>query len=594
MSRQNLASMMRSKCALYEESVAMCFKEGDSWQQISYRELGERIEHAARGLLELGIVSGDRVGILAQNSPEWAIADFAIQCVGGITVPIYATNTAGQAEYIARDAGLRVMFAGGAEEYAKIASFVDGSTIEHVVILDSTPVERTRGTLSFSELMAKGRESLRGAELEVLMAGISQDDVATIIYTSGTTGEPKGVMLTHGNFFHQFRAVNEWFSVTPEDRSLSFLPLSHVYERTWSYYVFSCGAQNWYVRDPKQVINYLAEVRPTAMVSAPRLYEKIYSAVHDKLSQASALRQKLFHWAVDTGRNYATAKHGGEPIKPLLKLKHAVADKLVLHKIRDIVGGPKNFFSAGGAAMAAEIEDLFFAAGILVCRGYGLTETSPMITANCPNAFRFGTVGRPVVDCEIKIAEDGEILAKGPNVMKGYYNKPEATAQVLRDGWLYTGDIGELSDDGYLTITDRKKDLIITSGGKNVAPQRIETAVGKDHYIEQIAVVGERRPFISALIVPFFSALEDLAKRENWQFKSRVELVRLPEVLKFFRERIDAQSGELAHYERIKEFRLLPDDFTLDGGEITPTLKVKRASIAAKYHDLVEEIYGRA
>ena len=484
------------------------------------------------------------------------------------------------------------MFAGSAEEREKIDTFVKASTIERVVVLDGSPFEPCETMLSFSELLAKGRESQRVEELESLLGGISKEDVATIIYTSGTTGEPKGVMLTHGNFFHQFRAMDGWFSVTPEDRSLSFLPLSHVYERTWSYYVFHQGAQNWYVRDPKQVISYLSEVRPTAMVSAPRLYEKIYSAVHDKLSQASPLRQKLFHWAVTTGHEYATAKHGNKPINLKLKVKHAIADKLVLHKIRDIVGGPKNFFSAGGAAMAAEIEDLFFAAGILVCRGYGLTETSPMLTANCPGAFRFGTVGRPVVDCQIKLADDGEILAQGPNVMKGYYNKPEATARVLRDGWLYTGDIGELSEDGYLTITDRKKDLIITSGGKNVAPQRIETAVGKDHYIEQIAVVGERQPFIGALIVPFFSALEELAERKKWQFKSRRELIQLPEVLKFFRDRIDSQSGELANYERIKEFRLLPEDFTLAGGEITPTLKVKRNSIATKYKDLVEEMYG--
>jgi long-chain acyl-CoA synthetase len=592
MSRENLASMIRSKTSLYGDATAMYFKEGSEWQEISYRELGQRIGNLAGGLLELGVEPGDRVGIMAQNSPEWAIADFAIQSVGGISVPIYATNTAGQAQYITNDAGLKVIFAGSAEEREKIETFVETSTIERVVMLDGSPFEPSATMLSFSELLAKGRDAQRGEELESILTGINEEDVATIIYTSGTTGEPKGVMLTHGNFYHQFHAMEGWFSVTPEDRSLSFLPLSHVYERTWSYYVFHQGAQNWYVRDPKQVIAYLSEVRPTAMVSAPRLYEKIYSAVHDKLSQASATRQKLFHWAVATGSEYAKAKHAGEPIGAKLKVKHAVADKLVLHKIRDIVGGPKNFFSAGGAAMAAEIEDLFFAAGILVCRGYGLTETSPMLTANCPGAFRFGTVGRPVAGCEIKLADDGEILAKGPNVMKGYYNKPEATDRVLRDGWLYTGDIGVLSEDGYLSITDRKKDLIITSGGKNVAPQRIETAVGKDHYIEQIAVVGERQPFIGALIVPFFTALEELAERKKWEFKSRVELIQLPEVLQFFRERIDAQSGELANYERIKEFRLLPDDFTLAGGEITPTLKVKRNSIAMKYQNLVEDIYG--
>ncbi len=592
MSKENLASMIRAKSSEYGELVAMSFKENGDWKKITYRALGASIENLANGLLELGVKAGDRVGIMAPNSPEWAIADFAIQSVGAITVPIYATNTSGQAEYITQDAGLKVMFVGGAEEFEKVSPFAERSSITRVVVLDGTSTGQSDITLTYSELLAKGGEAQRGGEIEELLAGIATDDVASIIYTSGTTGEPKGVMLTHGNFFHQFRAVDERFSVTTEDRSLSFLPLSHVYERSWSYYVFNSGAQNWYVRDPKQVISYLSDVRPTVMVSAPRLYEKIYSAVHDKLSHASPLRQKLFHWAVATGRAYASAKHGGKRIGVGLEIKHALADKLVLHKIRDIVGGPKNFFSAGGAPMATEIEDLFFSAGILVCRGYGLTETAPMLTANCPDAFRFGTVGRPVVDCEIKIADDGEILARGPNLMKGYYNNPEATDHVLRDGWLYTGDIGELSEDGYLTITDRKKDLIITSGGKNVAPQRIETAVGKDHYIEQIAVVGEGRRFVSALIVPFFSALEEFAERKKLQFESRRELIRMPEVVKFFRERIDAQSYELANYEKIKEFRLLPDDFTLAGGEITPTLKVKRNNIAAKYQDLVEEMYA--
>jgi len=591
-SQLNLASMIRTKSSEYGELVSMSFKEGEVWKKITYRELGQLIENLAKGLLELGVKVGDRVGIMAPNSPEWAIADFAIQSVGGITVPIYATNTSGQAEYIAADAGLQVMFVGGFAEHEKVNSFAHKSTIRTQVVLDGTLQADDPNTVSYEELLERGRTSNRAGEVEARCLGISTNDIASIIYTSGTTGEPKGVMLTHGNFFHQFRAVNEWFSVTTEDRSLCFLPLSHVYERTWSYFVFNSGAQNWYVRDPKQVISYLAEVKPTVMVSAPRLYEKIYSAVHDKLSQASPLRQKLFHWAVGVGREHAAARQSGSRTELALRIRYALADKLVLHKIRDIVGGPKNFFSAGGAPMAREIEDFFFAAGILICRGYGLTETSPMLTANCPDAFKFGSVGRPVIDCEIRIAEDGEILAKGPNVMKGYYNNPTATEAVLRDGWLCTGDVGELSEDGYLTITDRKKDLIITSGGKNVAPQRIETAVGKDHYIEQIAVVGEGRQFVSALIVPFFSALEEFARRKKWEFESRLDLIRLPEVKKFFRERIDAHSFELANFEKIKEFRLLPEDFTLAGGEITPTLKVKRNAIAAKYKELVEEIYA--
>lgn len=592
MPHENLAAMIRTAADRYGERVALRHRSRDgAWTAVSYAELGRRIEAFASSLLELGVAAGDRVGILSQNRPEWAIADFAIQSVGAISVPIYATSPEGQIRYIVEDAGLRLLVTGDGDDYGRALSVREAAGAPERIVVCDPDVAPAEGDLSFAGLEERGRLAPRADEVAARTAAVGPDDVATIVYTSGTTGDPKGVMLSHGNFAHQFRALDRWFHVDGRDRSLCFLPLSHVYERAWSYYVYRQGVQNYHLSDPRQVVRYLADVRPTVMVSAPRLYEKVHAAVLDRLSRASTLRQRIFRWAMGIGERHHGARCAGRRIDPWLRLRHAVADRLVLRRIRDLMGGPKNFISAGGAGMAEDIEHMFFAAGILVCRGYGLTETAPMVTANCPASFRFGTVGRVVHGCEVRIAEDGEILVRGPNVMKGYWNKPAETAAAFRDGWLRTGDVGELDADGYLTITDRIKDLIITSGGKNVAPQKIEVMVGRDHYIEQIAVVGEGRKFVAALIVPFYEALEDLARRRGWRFRSRSELLSRAEVVRFFKERIEKHSNELAGFERIRRFALVPSAFSQELGEITPTLKVRRAAIAARYAQLIDRMY---
>lgn len=401
----------------------------------------------------------------------------------------------------------------------------------------------------------------------------------------------KGVMLSHGNFFHQIDAVNANFEVGPQDRSLCFLPLSHVYERTWSFFVFSRGAQNHYLGNPREVLQYLGDVRPTAMVSVPRLYEKIYGAVLDRVEKSAALRRRLFRWALDVGDRHARARHGSRPPGLGLRLAHRLADRLVLAKIREIVGGPKNFFSAGGAPLSKEIEEFFLAAGLLICQGYGLTETSPMVSYNTPRHFKFGTVGRPVPGCRVKIGDDGEILVKGPNVMQGYYNKPQATAAAVVDGWFHTGDVGLIDHDGFLVVTDRIKDLIITSGGKNISPQKIETALGRDYYIEQITTIGDRRKYVSALIVPAFDALEEYAREKGIGFASREELIRHPQIIAFYREHIQRQSSELAAFETVKAFTLLPREFTQDGGEMTATMKLRRGVIERSYAAKIDAMY---
>jgi long-chain acyl-CoA synthetase len=463
-----------------------------------------------------------------------------------------------------------------------------GGLPKRIVVVEGALPDPDRD-LRFAELIEQGRAA-DGAEAELRAASASADDLATIIYTSGTTGEPKGVMLAHDNFVNQFEHLDEHFTVEPSDRSLCFLPLSHVYERAWSFYVLFKGAANSYVTNPREVADYLAEVKPTVMVAVPRLYEKVHSMVHSKVEDAPPLRRRLFHWAVRTGSEYQYAIRG-EGAGRGLKFRHFFADRLVLSKIRKAMGGKKNVLSAGGAPLARNVEEFFLAAGMLICQGYGLTETAPMLTCNKPHEFRFGTVGKPIRGVEIGIDENGEILARGPNVMRGYFRNEEATAEAIVDGWFRTGDIGHYDDEGFLVITDRIKDIIVTSGGKNVAPQRIELVVGQDPYVEQLAVVGDRRKFLGALVVPSFEALADWAGRQRLRFKDHGDLIKLPEVISFMDERVRERCGQLAPFERIKRVTLLPRPFSMEKGEMTPTLKVRRKAIADAYHDLIDRMF---
>jgi long-chain acyl-CoA synthetase len=593
MGKDHLALMIRDTVRAHGAKTAMRYKDGGSWHSISYAELGEKIQAVAKALLESGIQEGDMVGIFARNAPEWAIADFGILTAKAVSVPVYATNTARQAEYIASDAGLKLVFVGDQAQYDKVMSFQASTPqLQRVIAFDRTTKLSGGGSLHFEDFIRTGAAAPRDAEVERRLASATSEDVATLIYTSGTTGDPKGAVLTHANFFHQFRAVDERFQVGTQDRSICFLPLSHTYERLWSYYVFRCGAENDYIADPKDVVACMPEVKPTAMVSVPRLYEKICAAVLDRTARSSAAKRAIFRWAMGIGRKYQYRRKDKRRVGPLLALQHRVADALVLSKIRDVVGGKKNFFSCGGAPLSQDVEEFFFAAGLLICQGYGLTETSPMLTCNAPGAFKFGTVGRPILDVEIRIAENGEILARGGNVMKGYYKKPAETAETFEDGWLKTGDVGEIDEDGFLHITDRIKDIIITSQGKNTAPQHIEAMFGTDPYVEQVAILGDKRNYVSALVVPSFPALEQHARENGIPFASREELVSRPEIVAFYEERILGVNQHLAGYEQIKRFTLMPREFTQDGGELTPTLKVKRRFVEQKYRAIIDAMYA--
>ncbi len=593
MNYQHIGQMINDKVQEYGDNPALRFKKEGKWKTLTYTQFGEKIRSLSYAMIKSGVKQGDSVGIYSNNRYEWAVTDFACILVGAVSVPIYATNTMDQSRFIIEDANIKLIFSGNEEQYRNLVKIHTSGVLLKIITYGSDHSIEPEFTETFDKFLYHEGQAGYENELKQRTDSIGIDDVSTIIYTSGTTGNPKGVMLTHGNLFHQFESVDANFEVGNKDTSLCFLPLSHVYERMWSYYVYMKGAYHAYLEDPKQVIDTLKEVKPSAMVSVPRLYEKIYAAVMNSQESASSIKKKLFNAAIATGDTYNNLFFRQQPIPFGLKFKYAILDKLVLSKVRAIVGGKKNFFSAGGAPLEKSIEEFFLACGLLICQGYGLTETSPMVSYNTPKNFKFGTVGRPVPNCEVRIGERGEVQVKGPQVMRGYFNNPTGTDEVMIDGWFKTGDVGEFDEDGYLRITDRIKDLIITSGGKNIAPLNIETRVGKDFYIEQIIAIGEKRNFISALIVPTFESLEEWAKKKKIQFQNQEELIKHPHVIDFFRERIDHHSKKLAQYETIKKFRLLAKPFTMEEGDITPTLKLKRKQINEKFKKIIDSMYHK-
>ena len=592
MTTDQIAVAIRRTAHRFPTRPALRFRDHNGWRSMSYTQLDHRVRCAARALVDWGVQAGDRVGIFAPNGPEWTIADLAVLSVGAVTVPLYATITGKQAEYVVNDAGISLLFVGDQRQYDKVVgSMAATPTLRHVVVFDKDTSIADGAAEHFTDLMARGAGSASDAEVDARSAAVRPDDLATLIYTSGTTGAPKGAALTQANFLHQFEALDERFNVGPGDVSLCFLPLSHVYERAWTFYVLKSGAENCYLTDPKVVVEAMAEVRPTVMVSVPRLYEKIYATVVDRVERGSAAKAKLFHWAVGVGGRYQSLVFAAEQVAPMLRAQHAVADRLVLSKVRDVVGGNKKVLAAGGAPLRKDIEEFFFAAGLLICQGYGLTETTAMLTCNYPRAFRFGSVGTPVLGTELRIAPTGEIQVRGGNVMTGYFGKPEETAAAFEDGWFKTGDVGRIDADGFVFVTDRIKDLIITSQGKNVAPQPLEALLSSDPYIEQVVIVGDRRKYLSALIEPAFPILERYAAEAEIAYDSRAELVALPEIRALYDSRLIELSRELAGFERVKRFTLMPAEFTQESGELTPTMKLKRRVIEQKFAAEIDAMY---
>ena len=597
MTIQTLCDVFYHSVDTHRKPEHLLYRKDGRWNGISSEEFRAAVEEISMGLRGLGVQKGERAAILSENRPEWAFADLATLATGAADVPIYPTLTSAQVFYILNDSRSKVVFVSTAAQAAKVAEVRERlPLLQHVVSFDAATVP---GTASLAELRARGRDALAGEKDAVRRraAEVKPDDLATLIYTSGTTGDPKGVMLSHGNLVHNVVAAAKVFpAVDATWTALSFLPLCHSFERTAGHnFMLYAGVTIAYAESVEKVPENMLEVRPHIMCSVPRLYEKMYARVNEKVAADPPLRQKIFRWAIGVGgRVFSHTVARTEP-GPLLKLKFALADKLVFSKIKQRTGGRLRLFISGGAPLAREIAEFFGAAGMLVCEGYGLTETSPVITCNRPGRVRPGTVGLPLEQVEVKIAEDGEILTRGPHVMKGYFGKPEATAEAIDPaGWFHTGDIGFLDKDGFLTITDRKKDIIVTSGGKNIAPQPVENRLKTNKFITEVVMIGNKRNFAAALVVPNFEALEGWARSKGIQAEGREALVARPEVLQHYMAVIEGMTTDLAQFEKIKKVALLTKEFTQESGELTPTLKVKRRVVEERYRRTIDALYERA
>ena len=560
---------------------------------VGYRELADRVQDLSLGLLELGVSPGDRVAILSENRPEWAIADYACLAARCTSVPIYPTLPSKQTEYILRDAGAVAILVSTPAQVEKVLAIRERlPALRHVIAFD--PSEARAGVLTLEEVMARGRAARdRNPDWRAKALTASPDDLATVIYTSGTTGNPKGVMLTHGNISSNVTAAVGLFDFAPQDECLSFLPLSHIFERMFGHFsMFHSGVIINYAQSFDTVPADMQARHPTVMASVPRLYEKVFERVLDSVRASSAPRRHIFAWSRRVGEAWADRTISGERIPARLHFQRALADRLVFAKLRARTGGRIRLFISGGAPLSPEIARFFYAAGLPIVEGYGLTETSPVMAVNTPTHLRLGTVGQAIPGVEIRIAPDGEIITRGPNIMRGYFNQPEATAEAIdAEGWFHTGDIGMIDADGYLRITDRKKDLIVTAGGKNIAPQPIENLAKSSRFVSNAVMLGDRRPYPIMLLVPEQKALEAWAARHVSGDSGMERLVTLPEVQNKIEREVRKALRDLAQFEMPKKFLLLSRDFSVDAGELTPTLKVRRRIVEERHRAAIESLY---
>ena len=592
---RSLPDMLRTNANRFKDGIAQRCKSDGEWQDISYGELGQKVRLVAQGLASKGIEKGDKVAILSENRPEWAACDFGIQSAGAIVVPVYPTLIGKQIEYILRNSDSKMLITSNSEQVGKILPLLGNlPELTLVVVMDSSNGNGNGETVSLEGLMEDGKNYAKNNEnwYDESVDKVKKMDIMTIIYTSGTTGEPKGVLLTHNNFISNVEGALGVFSVDETDTFLSFLPLSHVFERMAGHNLaYSTGATVAFAESIEKVAANMGEVHPTLMTSVPRLYEKMYAKVHAKVEAGSPLKKKLFNWAFGIGAEMRELPEGESPGIGL-KIKHALASKLVFSKLKARVGGKLRFFASGGAPLSAEIGEFFARAGIIIIEGYGLTETSPIICVGLVENPVFGTVGPPIFNVELKIAADGEILTRGPHVMVGYYKDDEATNEIIdSDGWLHTGDIGEMDEGGRLRITDRKKNILVTAGGKNIAPAPIENMLVLSPLIEQVMLIGDRRKFISALIAPELKALKSAAEKAGFSVSSNEELVKDPGVYNLVEDEINRLQADISNYERVKKFIMIPRLLTIEDGEITPSLKIKRKVVIDKFSSEIDALY---
>ncbi len=588
----HIGKLIMNRMKKYDNKVMMRIKNGDTWKEFTGKQSLSFMKKVSHSLLLEGVQHQEKVGIYSQNMPEWTFADIGAIAIGAIAVPIYATNVDSQAKYIIDDADIRILFVGEQQQYDETLKIIDNTPLEKVIVFDQKVALTHPKTVYFNDWISQNHASVASSykEREALLR---EEDLATIIYTSGTTGEPKGVMLNHSNLVNMCKNHDIRFTLTEEDSSLAFLPLSHIFERGWTFYTFHKGMCNTYSSNPKEIAQVLKQAKPTVMCSVPRLYEKIHDAIYANLQKASSFKKGIFHWSVKVGKKAEKYFSQQEKVPFFINLQYKIADKLVFSKIREQFGGRLKFMPCGGAFLANEITSFFRIAGLPIIIGYGLTETSATVTSYELTKYKIGTVGTPLPNTEIKIGENDEILVKGTGVMKGYYNKPEETAQVFdKDGWFKTGDSGKMDENGNLIITDRIKDLIKTSGGKYIAPQHLEVVLTKHSFISQAVVTGEGKPYPSALLVPNFEALKDWAMHKKIAFDNAKDLIQMPNVVEKYNSIVNDLQARLAQFEKVKKFTLMPREFTMEDEEITPTFKPKRKTIYQKYKELIDKMYS--
>ena len=574
----------------FAERTVMRRKQGGRYRNISWIELGEQIRTYAAGLIDLGLAPGDQVTIMSPNCPEWAYADLGIMAAGGRTVPVYHTESLKTILHILQNSQSRFFFTHSPLFARQLVHHL--SRVPHLekIILLSGSVNHDH-ILSLAELVRRGH-SLPRECVDKTLSGGCREDIATLVYTSGTTGEPKGVVLTHDNILSNIEACCHLFRIDERDQCLSFLPLSHIFERMAGYYMMlHQGVTIAYAESIDTVPANLAEVRPTIVISVPRLYEKMYSRIIERATTGPWLKKQIFFLSLRIGRNFTRKQLASETSGVWLSLARNLADRLVFSALREKLGGRLRFFVSGGAPLVTEIAEFFLAAGVPIYEGYGLTETSPVIAVNYPGRHRPGSVGPSLDTLSLTFSDEGELMVKGPSVFAHYWQQDEATTQALKDGWFHTGDIGHIDGDGYLFISDRKKDLIVTAGGKNIAPLELENRIKTDPFIASVLVYGDRKPYLTALVVPDFDALQKYAAHKKIDFLDRCDLICHPRILDLIRRRIDRIQQDTPSYKRIRRFTLLSRDFSASEGEVTPTLKLRRKEIGKNFATVLEDIY---
>jgi long-chain acyl-CoA synthetase len=582
----------------HESRPLLMHKIDGVYRGISFRNVRSTVERFALGLSSLGVKPGDMIGLISENRPEWVVADMGMMCLGAVSVPVYPTVTPKQIEFIFNDAGVKFAIVSNQTQLNKLLKIVDNvKTLQNIIVMNDRGTTEDKRVNKFSAILKTGESRMSAGQSPVSEAvkKAQPQDLLTVIYTSGTTGNPKGVMLTHDNLVSNIFSALTCLPFSHEDSLLSFLPLCHSFERMGGYYTaMSCGATVAYAESIDTVRENLVEIRPTIVTTVPRLFERIHTRIQRQIDTESFLNQKIFYWAINVGKAYAHARHNGSA-SPMLSFKQWIADKLVFRKLKERTGGRMRFFVSGGAALAQEHGEFFEAIGLQIIEGYGLSETSPVISVNRMDDYKFGSVGKPIPGVEVKIAADGEILARGPNIMKGYWNHPEATREVIdSEHWLHTGDIGMFDEDGFLHITDRKKHLFVSSGGKNIAPQHIENLFLQCKYVDQFVLIGDGKSYLTALVVPDFDALKEYATHAHLSFNGQESLAQSAEIYKLLETEFAKLQKDLPTYERVRKFTILSSPLTVEGEEITPTMKVKRKVVEEKYKQLIEKMYEGA